>query len=216
MPSCHPSLHTHSRCGHRYSRTEPFGQPCGCRRGQHLHLWGAGLLDRVQHFRGQDRQQPHAGLDHHRGCSAERKRWRLCVVSDMPGLQCCEPGLGVNGSVCSFPCALLVAIPHPSRYDRRHHQRDHRYLYRSDPQGHDGSAIYSGLIGPILVTAKGKGVNAAEGRLRPKTVDKEFINIFLISDENNSPYVNNLRTGIGLQTKTDPTPAGHGYCLVSM
>ena len=66
----------------------------------------------------------------------------------------------------------------------------HRYLYRSDPQGHDGSAIYSGLIGPILVTAKGKSTNADEGHLRPKNVDKEFINVFFISDENNSPFVN--------------------------
>jgi hephaestin len=44
---------------------------------------------------------------------------------------------------------------------------------------------YSGLIGPIIVTAKGKA--RADGS--PKDVDREFITMFEVADENQSAYL---------------------------
>lgn len=44
---------------------------------------------------------------------------------------------------------------------------------------------YAGLIGPIIVTRKGM----ADASGKPKDVDREFINLFMIFDENLSPYL---------------------------
>jgi manganese oxidase len=44
---------------------------------------------------------------------------------------------------------------------------------------------YSGLIGPMIVTGKGKA--RADGS--PKDVDREFITMFMVSDENQSHYL---------------------------
>ncbi|MBZ5723203.1 MAG: multicopper oxidase domain-containing protein [Acidobacteriia bacterium] len=51
--------------------------------------------------------------------------------------------------------------------------------------------VNSGLIGPIIITAK--GMAGPDGR--PKDVDREFINLFLIFDENVSWYLDhNIQT----------------------
>lgn len=47
------------------------------------------------------------------------------------------------------------------------------------------SDIYAGLIGAIIVTAKGKGDENA----KPKDVDREFVTLFMVFDENNSEYL---------------------------
>lgn len=44
---------------------------------------------------------------------------------------------------------------------------------------------YAGLIGPIIVTGRGKA--RADGS--PKDVDREFITMFMVADENQSPYL---------------------------
>jgi len=44
---------------------------------------------------------------------------------------------------------------------------------------------YAGLIGPMIITAKGKA--RADGS--PKDVDRELVTMFLVSDENQSPYL---------------------------
>lgn len=51
--------------------------------------------------------------------------------------------------------------------------------------------INSGLIGPMIITARGMG--GPDGR--PKDVDREFINLFLVFNENLSWYLNhNIQT----------------------
>jgi FtsP/CotA-like multicopper oxidase with cupredoxin domain len=44
---------------------------------------------------------------------------------------------------------------------------------------------YAGLVGPMIVT--GKGMARADGS--PKDVDRELVTMFLVSDENQSPYI---------------------------
>jgi len=46
--------------------------------------------------------------------------------------------------------------------------------------------LYAGLIGPMIITRKGMALEDG----RPKDVDREFINLFMIWDENLSPYLN--------------------------
>ena len=48
--------------------------------------------------------------------------------------------------------------------------------------------IYSGLVGPIIITRKGETTSSSN--LRPYDVDREFVSFFMVSDENASPYVN--------------------------
>ena len=44
---------------------------------------------------------------------------------------------------------------------------------------------YAGLIGPMIITGKGKA--RADGS--PKDVDRELVTMFLVADENQSPYI---------------------------
>ena len=79
----------------------------------------------------------------------------------------------------------------------------HTYVWpvpeRAGPGPSDGSSVFwmyhshvdepkdanTGLIGPIIVTGKGRA--NADGS--PKDVDREFINLFMIYDENSSWYL---------------------------
>lgn len=70
---------------------------------------------------------------------------------------------------------------------------------RAGPGPGDGSSVlwmyhshtdevgdsYSGLIGPMIITARGKA--KADGS--PADVDREFVTMFLVDDENQSPYL---------------------------
>jgi FtsP/CotA-like multicopper oxidase with cupredoxin domain len=84
---------------------------------------------------------------------------------------------------------------------------------RAGPGPHDGSSVlwmyhahvnevadvYAGLVGPIVVTARGK----ARPDGSPKDVDREFVTMFEVSDENQSPWLDeNVRNAA-----LDPTPA---------
>lgn len=61
--------------------------------------------------------------------------------------------------------------------------------------------IYAGLVGAIIVTAKGQGDQEA----RPKDVDREFVTLFMVFDENSSSYLqNNINTY--LPGFTNPNP----------
>jgi manganese oxidase len=55
------------------------------------------------------------------------------------------------------------------------------WLYHS----HGNTALESGLIGAIIITAR--GMAGPDGR--PKDVDREFVNLFIIYDENTSWYL---------------------------
>lgn len=79
----------------------------------------------------------------------------------------------------------------------------HRYVWevpqRAGPGAHDGSSVmwmyhghtdeigdtYAGLMGPIVVTAR--GMARADGT--PKDVDGEFFELFAVMNENASPYL---------------------------
>ena len=55
--------------------------------------------------------------------------------------------------------------------------------------------VNSGLVGAIIITAKGK----ANPDGTPKDVDREFISLYMIFDENSSWYINqNVRTYCGI------------------
>lgn len=56
------------------------------------------------------------------------------------------------------------------------------WLYHSMVQVSD---IYAGLFGAIIITKKGMGDENA----KPTDVDREFITMFFVSNENNSPYL---------------------------
>jgi FtsP/CotA-like multicopper oxidase with cupredoxin domain len=45
--------------------------------------------------------------------------------------------------------------------------------------------VFAGLMGPIIITRHGK----ANSDARPKDVDKEFITMFMVIDENQSPFL---------------------------
>ena len=71
--------------------------------------------------------------------------------------------------------------------------------------------VNAGLVGPMIISAK--GTTKPDGT--PKGVDKEFITLFMIFDENSSWYLDqNIRTYCGvkdslMKVKTDiPRPAG--------
>jgi FtsP/CotA-like multicopper oxidase with cupredoxin domain len=49
--------------------------------------------------------------------------------------------------------------------------------------------VFSGLMGPIIITRQGK----AKSDAHPKDVDKEFIVLFMVIDENQSLYLNDNR-----------------------
>src|SRR6266508_6083726 len=54
--------------------------------------------------------------------------------------------------------------------------------------------VYAGLTGPIIVTRKGQ----ARADATPKDVDREFVTMFFVQDENQSPYLEqNIATFTG-------------------
>lgn len=57
------------------------------------------------------------------------------------------------------------------------------WLYHA--HDHEGVDIYAGLIGAIVITRQG----AANPDGTPKDVDREFVTLFMIFDENMSPYL---------------------------
>jgi hephaestin len=86
---------------------------------------------------------------------------------------------------------------------------------RSGPGPADGTSVfwmyhshtnevgdtYAGLTGPMIITAKGKA--RADGS--PIDVDREIITMFLVSDENQSPYLeDNINRYAGVPSSIDP------------
>jgi FtsP/CotA-like multicopper oxidase with cupredoxin domain len=60
---------------------------------------------------------------------------------------------------------------------------------------------YAGLIGPMVITARGKA--RADGS--PVDVDREFVTMFLVGDENQSPYIQeNIDMFAGDPSSVDP------------
>jgi hephaestin len=54
--------------------------------------------------------------------------------------------------------------------------------------------VYAGLMGPIIVTRR--GMARADGR--PRDTEREFVTVFMVSDENRSPWLDaNIRTYAG-------------------
>jgi hephaestin len=86
---------------------------------------------------------------------------------------------------------------------------------RAGPGPADGSSVfwmyhshtdevadnYAGLMGPMIITARGKA--RADGS--PVDVDREFAVMFFVSDENNSPYLQqNIEMFAGDPSSVDP------------
>ena len=86
---------------------------------------------------------------------------------------------------------------------------------RAGPGPADGSSVFwmyhshvdepkdanTGLIGPIIITARGRG--NPDGS--PKDVDREFINLFMIYDENSSWYLDDNIAAAGVNSElVDP------------
>ncbi len=62
------------------------------------------------------------------------------------------------------------------------------WLYHA--HDHEGVDVYAGLVGAIIVTRSG----SAKPDATPKDVDREFVTLFMIFDENMSPYLDaNIR-----------------------
>lgn len=57
------------------------------------------------------------------------------------------------------------------------------WLYHA--HDHEGVGVYAGLVGAIVVTRSGR----AKTDGTPKDVDREFVTLFMIVDENMSPYL---------------------------
>ena len=92
----------------------------------------------------------------------------------------------------------------------------HTYVWevpeRAGPGPGDGSSVlwmyhshsdevldtYSGLIGPLIITARGK----ARPDGSPSDVDREFVTMFLVSDENQSGYIDDNITQHAGQPQT--------------
>jgi hephaestin len=71
------------------------------------------------------------------------------------------------------------------------------YHSHADPS----ADVYAGLIGGIVVTAKGRA--NADGS--PADVDREFVTMFFVDDENESPYLRrNVATYAGHPDRVDP------------
>jgi FtsP/CotA-like multicopper oxidase with cupredoxin domain len=65
----------------------------------------------------------------------------------------------------------------------------------------------AGLMGPIIVTARGK----ARPDGSPADVDREFVNVFSVMDENASPYLqHNIDTFAGDPSSVDPSDGDFG------
>jgi FtsP/CotA-like multicopper oxidase with cupredoxin domain len=99
----------------------------------------------------------------------------------------------------------------------------HRYVWpvppRSGPGPNDPSSVLwmyhshvdesgdtnAGLVGPIIVTAKGKARRDGS----PKDVDRQFVTLFTVFDENRSPYLDlNIQTFAGDPASVDPDDEG--------
>jgi FtsP/CotA-like multicopper oxidase with cupredoxin domain len=95
----------------------------------------------------------------------------------------------------------------------------HTYIWpvpeRAGPGPGDGSSVFwmyhshvdepkdanTGLIGPMIITAKGR----ANADASPKDVDREFVNMFMIYDENSSWYLDDNIAAAGVNTElADP------------
>jgi FtsP/CotA-like multicopper oxidase with cupredoxin domain len=92
---------------------------------------------------------------------------------------------------------------------------------RAGPGPMDGSSVfwmyhshtdevadtYSGLIGPMIITGAGRGRSDAT----PKDVDREFVTMFEVADENQSHYLQqNIDTFAGDPGSVDPEDEGFG------
>jgi FtsP/CotA-like multicopper oxidase with cupredoxin domain len=74
------------------------------------------------------------------------------------------------------------------------------WLYHA--HDHEGIDIYAGLIGAIIVTRAGR----ANPDGTPKDVDREFVTLFMIFDENMSPYLDtNIQQFAGSPESIDKT-----------
>jgi FtsP/CotA-like multicopper oxidase with cupredoxin domain len=72
------------------------------------------------------------------------------------------------------------------------------WLYHA--HDHEGVEIYAGLIGAIIVTRAG----SANLYGRPKDLDREFVTLFMIFDENLSPYLGaNIQQFVGSPERID-------------
>jgi hypothetical protein len=99
----------------------------------------------------------------------------------------------------------------------------HRYVWqvpaRSGPGPNDPSSVLwmyhshvdesgdtnAGLVGPIVVTAKGK----ARPDGSPKDIDRQFVTLFTVFDENRSPYLDlNIQTFAGDPGSVDKDDEG--------
>jgi len=99
----------------------------------------------------------------------------------------------------------------------------HRYVWqvpaRSGPGPNDPSSVLwmyhshvdesgdtnAGLVGPIIVTAKGKARRDGS----PRDVDRQFVTLFTVFDENRSPYLDpNIQTFTGDPDSVDPDDEG--------
>src|SRR5215216_3127013 len=59
----------------------------------------------------------------------------------------------------------------------------------------------AGLVGPIIITAKGKARRDGS----PRDVDRQFVTLFTVFDENRSPYLDlNIQTFAGDPSSVDP------------
>ncbi|HKX07024.1 MAG TPA: multicopper oxidase domain-containing protein [Stellaceae bacterium] len=74
------------------------------------------------------------------------------------------------------------------------------WLYHA--HDHESVDIYAGLVGAIIVTR----ADSAKPDGRPKDIDREFVTLFMIFDENASPYLDaNIRRFVsGRVQKKDP------------
>lgn len=106
------------------------------------------------------------------------------------------------------------AVPPGATYNYRWDVRE-----RSGPGPDDGSSVmwmyhshtdevtdtYSGLIGPMIITAAGK----ARSDGSPNDVDREFVTMFEVADENQSAYLEqNIQRFAGDPASVDPEDDG--------
>ena len=77
------------------------------------------------------------------------------------------------------------------------------WLYHA--HDHEGVDVYAGLVGAIIVTRSG----SAKPDGTPKDVDREFVTLFMIFDENMSPYLDaNIQRFAGSPKTVDKENAG--------
>lgn len=94
---------------------------------------------------------------------------------------------------------------------------------RAGPADHDGSTVfwmyhshtdevadtYAGLIGPMIIT--GRGLERSASDPRPIDIDREFVTMFHVFDENQSPYLDaNIEAFAGDPSSVDVEDEGFG------